>query len=225
MNTQDRYFNQLAEAGRAVVERRLQLELSQAALASAAGVDAKTLRSLERGERWPQDTSRAKVERALGWKEGTLHALFVGDFLWREIDTEEGRAGGLIYLRIPEQESPKHSAPVAEEPAPLDPAAEESALGYTASELAALLVTRSQALERRVRQLEHERNELRNELDTISHRTDQDHDDSGTASMGSDAQRDGVTTAEGLGVAQVHPSTPETHTRRVDGSADDDLIT
>lgn len=35
------------------------------ALADRAGVDVKTVRSLERAERWPQDTTRGKIEDAL----------------------------------------------------------------------------------------------------------------------------------------------------------------
>ena len=64
--------------GRLVNERRRELALSSAALADLANVDAKTLRSLERGQRWPQDANRAKIEQALGWIPGALDALLAG---------------------------------------------------------------------------------------------------------------------------------------------------
>ncbi|WP_087485517.1 helix-turn-helix domain-containing protein [Brachybacterium massiliense] len=165
MNTQERYYAQLAEAGRAVVEQRVQLGLSQASLATEAGVDAKTLRSLERGERWPHDTSRAKIERALGWAEGTLHALFVGDSRWTEIEYPGGdRRGGIMQVRAP------HGPIAGVDAAPDEVESNDSydgpptAVDLTASELAALLVTRSQALERRIRILEKERDSLSAQL-------------------------------------------------------------
>lgn len=61
-----------ADVGKLVKERRLQLKMSTPELARVAGVDPKTVRALESGERWPQDTSRAKIEKALGWAAGSL---------------------------------------------------------------------------------------------------------------------------------------------------------
>ncbi|MFI9507543.1 multiprotein-bridging factor 1 family protein [Nocardia sp. NPDC052566] len=61
--------------GRAVVRRRIELKMDQSDLAREAQVDAKTVRYLERGERWPRDSSRAKIERALDWIPGALDDL------------------------------------------------------------------------------------------------------------------------------------------------------
>ncbi|MBF6350329.1 hypothetical protein IU448_15080 [Nocardia flavorosea] len=49
--------------------------MEQALLAERAGVDPKTVRSLEKGERWPRDQSRAKIESALQWPAGALDRL------------------------------------------------------------------------------------------------------------------------------------------------------
>lgn len=61
--------------GETVVKRRTELGLSRAAAAKLASVDPKTLQSLERDERWPHDTSRVKIERALRWAPGSLDAI------------------------------------------------------------------------------------------------------------------------------------------------------
>ncbi|GAB3211255.1 helix-turn-helix domain-containing protein [Nocardia tengchongensis] len=67
--------------GREVELRRAFLEIDQAALAREAMVDAKTVRGLERGERWPRTTSRAKIERALKWPTGRLDQLLANEGL------------------------------------------------------------------------------------------------------------------------------------------------
>lgn len=61
--------------GETVVKRRAELGLSRAAAAKLASVDPKTLQSLERDERWPHDTNRVKIERALQWEPGSLDAI------------------------------------------------------------------------------------------------------------------------------------------------------
>lgn len=61
--------------GEIVVKRRAELGLSRAATAKLAGVDPKTLQSLERDERWPHDTNRVKIERALQWAPGSLDTI------------------------------------------------------------------------------------------------------------------------------------------------------
>lgn len=109
MNTLDRPDNATdAEAleyvGTCVAERRVELGLSQAALAKAASVDAKTLRSLERGERWPQDANRAKIERALGWRPGALEILYEEETPLELLPPHDGPAAG---------------APLAPSPSPL----------------------------------------------------------------------------------------------------------
>lgn len=53
--------------------------MDQAGLAREAGVDAKTVRALERGTRWPRDGSRVKIENALGWAGGSLDRIAKGD--------------------------------------------------------------------------------------------------------------------------------------------------
>lgn len=65
--------------GEAVTKRRQELGLSRAALARESGVHVDTLRALERDERWPQDTNRAKIERALNWQPGALDAIKNGE--------------------------------------------------------------------------------------------------------------------------------------------------
>lgn len=52
--------------------------MDAAGLASAAGVDPKTLRSLERGERWPRDRTLRKIEVALQWQPGSLDSIKSG---------------------------------------------------------------------------------------------------------------------------------------------------
>lgn len=49
--------------------------MDQLALADKAGVDPKTLRSLEKGYRWPREGSRARIENALNWPTGVLDLL------------------------------------------------------------------------------------------------------------------------------------------------------
>lgn len=58
-------------------------------LTRLAGVDPKTLRGLETGQRWPRDSSRGKIERALQWEPGTLDRLLAGE----EITTDPQEAG------------------------------------------------------------------------------------------------------------------------------------
>ncbi|MFD4440419.1 multiprotein-bridging factor 1 family protein [Nocardia sp. NPDC058519] len=55
--------------------RRLDLELTAAGLARKAGVNIRTLASLESGDSWPRQTSRAKLERALGMPLGAFEYL------------------------------------------------------------------------------------------------------------------------------------------------------
>ena len=65
-------------AGRAVSARMGELGLTQRALAEQAGVDAKTLRDLLDGKRWPQAVTRGRLEQALGWTYGQLEDLAEG---------------------------------------------------------------------------------------------------------------------------------------------------
>lgn len=61
--------------GAAFAQLRSSKDLSPAALAREASVDVKTLRAFEAGERWPQDTTRSKIESALGLQLGTADDL------------------------------------------------------------------------------------------------------------------------------------------------------
>ena len=69
---------EISDVGKIVADRRVRLQMDATALALAAGVDVKTLRSLERGERWPRESSRIKLERALQWDPGSLDSLLNG---------------------------------------------------------------------------------------------------------------------------------------------------
>jgi transcriptional regulator with XRE-family HTH domain len=68
----------VADVGNRVVRRRLELGLDAAQLARMAGVDPKTVASLERGERWPRDRSRMGIEAALQWRAGSLDDIRAG---------------------------------------------------------------------------------------------------------------------------------------------------
>lgn len=63
---------------RYVAARRGVLDLAQRDLAELAGVDVKTINTLESGERWPQATTRSKVELALQWISGDLQRIAEG---------------------------------------------------------------------------------------------------------------------------------------------------
>lgn len=58
------------------VQRRRTLRgVDQALLSTAAKADPKTVRSLEKGDRWPREASRTKIERTLEWPAGMLERL------------------------------------------------------------------------------------------------------------------------------------------------------
>jgi len=69
------YTEALMTIGQLVQKGRLAMDLAQQPFAKAAGVDLKTLRSLEKGERAPWDTTQAKVEKALGWRQGVIKEI------------------------------------------------------------------------------------------------------------------------------------------------------
>lgn len=66
------YQEALKTIGHLVQKGRLAMDLAQQPFAKQAEVDLKTLRSLEKGERAPWDTTQAKVEKALGWRQGVI---------------------------------------------------------------------------------------------------------------------------------------------------------
>jgi transcriptional regulator with XRE-family HTH domain len=66
-------------AGIFVQARRGELGMTQEQLAVAAGVDEKTIRTLESGVRWPWTRNRAAIEQALGWPPLALERIAAGD--------------------------------------------------------------------------------------------------------------------------------------------------
>lgn len=64
--------------GSKIIDRRIELGMNQADLARSAGVDPRTVRELERGQRWPRDSNRAQIETALGWGQGSLERMLDG---------------------------------------------------------------------------------------------------------------------------------------------------
>lgn len=83
----------LEEVGALAAARRRELNMDRAALARTAGVDPKTLRAFEEGERWPRDQSRTRIESALKWPAGILEKLRRGEKFPVRVDVE--------YLRRP----------------------------------------------------------------------------------------------------------------------------
>lgn len=86
--------------GRAVQVRMAELRHSPTTMADAADVDAKTIRSLVSGERWPQLLQRDRIETALGWEPGTLQnmadGVYAGD---PEVDPVERAIEGSNLTR------------------------------------------------------------------------------------------------------------------------------
>jgi DNA-binding XRE family transcriptional regulator len=62
-------------AARAVAVRRGELGMTQQELADKAGVDVKTVGSLETRGRWPIARSRVSIERALRWPSGEMDRI------------------------------------------------------------------------------------------------------------------------------------------------------
>ena len=152
------------------MQRRLELGLSAADLARTAEVDPKTLRSLERGEKWPWPVKRAAIEQALRWPAGALDALRDGDALWEPVERMDGTMGHtLVDLR---------GAPEPNYPTPDEIDADERA--HTATlplyerstpDLLTELTGRYREQERRIRELEEERDRL---IAEIEHRVNVD---------------------------------------------------
>lgn len=62
----------------AVLSRMSALGLDTATLAAAAQIDPGTAGDFLSGERWPQISTRAKLDRALQWEPGTITAMAAG---------------------------------------------------------------------------------------------------------------------------------------------------
>jgi len=65
---------------RYVAARRDQLGLSQEALADQAGLNHKTVHTVESGKHWPVARTRRALEPALGWVEGDIDRIADGGF-------------------------------------------------------------------------------------------------------------------------------------------------
>lgn len=61
-----------ARAGAAIAERMTELGLTVRTLADKADVSQPTVRYLLRGERWPYQETRAKLNDALDWPPGEI---------------------------------------------------------------------------------------------------------------------------------------------------------
>ena len=61
--------------GRLIKEGRLERDLRQLPFAKAAEVDTKTLASMEKGTRVAWETNQRKVEKALGWRVGSIQEV------------------------------------------------------------------------------------------------------------------------------------------------------
>lgn len=68
---------QRRRAGKAVDDRIGEMASNPTAVARAAHVDPKTVRSLISGEHWPSDAVQERLERVLRWRPGGLHARSV----------------------------------------------------------------------------------------------------------------------------------------------------
>lgn len=69
------YQEALKTIGQLVKDGRLAMDYAQQPFAKHAEVDLKTLRTLEKGERAPWDTTLTKVEKALNWRQGSIREV------------------------------------------------------------------------------------------------------------------------------------------------------
>ena len=66
----------LKRIGQLIRDARKHHGESMATLADRAGINSKTLWSAETGARFPHDVNQLKIERALGWREGSIAEAF-----------------------------------------------------------------------------------------------------------------------------------------------------
>lgn len=64
----------LAELGALVAQRRKELGLTQSRVAHLAEVNARTVVGIEDGAQWPRPDTRARIEVALQWPDGSIAA-------------------------------------------------------------------------------------------------------------------------------------------------------
>jgi transcriptional regulator with XRE-family HTH domain len=90
---------------------------SMAALAKRAGINSKTLWSAEKGERFPHDANQLKIERALGWRDGSITEAYQRreDMAPENLTLEWMRAGGdsASWGELAAQLQPPQVAPLA----------------------------------------------------------------------------------------------------------------
>lgn len=68
----------LERIGHLIRDARKHLGESMAALAERAGINSKTLWSAETGSRFPHDVNQLKIEKALGWRHGSIQEAWAG---------------------------------------------------------------------------------------------------------------------------------------------------
>jgi transcriptional regulator with XRE-family HTH domain len=68
----------VVRAGRAVADRRNELEITQRSLARDKIINAGTLIAFEKGRTWPRRGTLAKLEKVLGWPPGTIMRIRSG---------------------------------------------------------------------------------------------------------------------------------------------------
>jgi transcriptional regulator with XRE-family HTH domain len=101
----------LETIGHLIAEARLDRGLRRLPFAKVAGVDIKTLTTMEQGKRIAWDTNQRKVEKALGWRVGSIQEVLdnaadtpkesvtlafmqegAGEASWQELAEEESGA-------------------------------------------------------------------------------------------------------------------------------------
>lgn len=98
-NDMERHLHAVHEDWRAVAAalnaRMSKRRVSQRELALAAGISVATLRVLQRGDgdRRVQNSTLAAVSRALGWQDGHLVAVLLGDQVEEPADAPRGPGG------------------------------------------------------------------------------------------------------------------------------------
>lgn len=65
-------------AADAVARELARRQWSRADLKTESGSDPETIQKFLDGERWPQDKTRAKIEKALGWEPGSIRLISLG---------------------------------------------------------------------------------------------------------------------------------------------------
>jgi transcriptional regulator with XRE-family HTH domain len=81
-----------ARAGRAYAARRSEIGFSQAELGRLKIITQPNLSKFERGQSWPRERTRARLEEVVGWPPGTISAIAAGSPVPGEtISASDGR--------------------------------------------------------------------------------------------------------------------------------------